>query len=275
MGLLVHIADERNTARIKRSGIALGKARNVVYFMPVSENWFVSHQWLRELKRDGVRSMVGVYFRLPDDLLVWAGRYNAPHEQLPLAEAIGKLRTHPDPLGFEMFVERKVTAKEIVRVRALPQVVGWRYMPRAHGPKPCACPACIPRGSIKGRLIRERLDPMPKWPTLEEVKVLIANAVSADDLQDCLWPWRNKRRKADPSFFEKVFGFDDPLLREELATTLPYFAHQKSVEMLTRLAHDDDESVRLAAEYCLKLVLSGSSLKSLQRYQPWLADPAR
>jgi hypothetical protein len=31
---------------------------------------------------------------------------------------------------------------EIIRVKALPQIVGWRYRPGANGERPCACLCC-------------------------------------------------------------------------------------------------------------------------------------
>jgi hypothetical protein len=49
--MLVHIANEDETASIRRSGIRIGKFRDGVYAMPVLENFVVSNQWLRELRR--------------------------------------------------------------------------------------------------------------------------------------------------------------------------------------------------------------------------------
>ena len=41
-------------------------------------------QWLRELKRGGVKTFVGVYFKLDSTEKVYAGRYNEPHRQITL-----------------------------------------------------------------------------------------------------------------------------------------------------------------------------------------------
>ena len=41
-----------------------------------------------------------------------------------------------------MFIPRAVEPSEIIRVKVLPQVVGWRYMPGANGSRPCACLCC-------------------------------------------------------------------------------------------------------------------------------------
>src|SRR5262249_1996251 len=49
------------------------------------------------------------------------------------------------------------TAKEIHRVRALPQVLGWRYFPGAHAKPPrCTCMYCT-RGQYGAARLRERI----------------------------------------------------------------------------------------------------------------------
>lgn len=164
MTTLVHIADAKLAARITRAGLTPGKATRVVYFMPVLRDHFISHQWLRELKRSGVRTLVGVYFKLPSEEVVWAGKYNEPHQPIALGLAVRQLMDLVDPLGYEMFIQRKITASEITSVRNLPQKIGWRYQPHAHGKKPCGCPACLPRGSYGGRRIRDEMSPMRRAP---------------------------------------------------------------------------------------------------------------
>jgi hypothetical protein len=231
MPTLVHITDEKNSARIERSGIALSKWRRMIYFMPVLQDHFISHQWLRELKRRGIRVLVGVYFRLPSEETVWAGRYNEPHRQMPLVEAIRLLRSLPDPLGFEMFIERKIEAGEIVRIRHLPQKIGWRYKPRVHGTRPCPCSACQ-RGTYGGRKIREEYDPpKPKVP-FSVLKAEIERSSDPDELAQFLWRLRDKRRYADPAFLERLLEIDDDFLQEELATTLACFRHKNARRIL-------------------------------------------
>lgn len=68
MAMFVHIAPENRAKAILRAGIRPdrrwidhGKA---VYAVPVTPNFFRTHQWLREMKRRGQRTLVGVYFRL-------------------------------------------------------------------------------------------------------------------------------------------------------------------------------------------------------------------
>ena len=235
MPTLVHITDEKNSARIERSGIALSKWRRVIYFMPVLQNHFISHQWLRELKRRGARVLVGVYFRLPSEETVWVGKYNEPHRQVPLGEAIGILRSLPDPLGFEMFIERKIQPGEIAKVRHLPQKIGWRYKPRAHGTKPCGCRVCQRPGAYGARKIREEYDPPePKVP-FAELKAEIEATSDPDELAELLYPLREKRRYADPAFLERLLEIDDEFLQEELAATLACFRHKNARRILLAL----------------------------------------
>lgn len=164
MATFVHIADSRSARRIAKSGIRatkiyLPKQRDHirgVYAFPVLPNFVVAHQWLRELKRRGFRTAVGVYFHLPDDDRVFVGHYSRNHRSMPSAEAIGFLLRLRNPLGYEVVIPHKIAAKEIRRVKHLPQTLGWRYWPAAHGTRPCPCPICLDVGGIKTRRIRAR-----------------------------------------------------------------------------------------------------------------------
>ncbi len=251
MPILVHIADEKNAARIKRSGIAPSKVFKVVFFMPVVQSHFVSHQWLRELKRGGTNVMVGVYFRLSSDEMVWAGRYNEKHLQLSLGQAIKNLTARADPLGFEIFIERKILPDEITRIRHLPQNIGWRHQPDAHGKPPCPCPRCLFKGSFGAQKIREKYDPIPAPIPYATSKAKIESLVDIEELKDAFWPLRNKRRIADPVFMLRILDMDDSDLQEELAMTLGYFKHANSKLMLLRLREHESADVREAAQESL------------------------
>jgi hypothetical protein len=63
-----------------------------------------------------------------------------------------------DTRGFELVVSRSVLAKEIHRIRPVNQVTGWRYVPDAHGMRPCACPVCLRPGQYGAAKIRQRFD---------------------------------------------------------------------------------------------------------------------
>jgi hypothetical protein len=157
MPVLVHLADERNSQKITRNGIKPRRRGAGVYCLPVLPNFYVSHQWLRELKNNGVRSYIGVYFRLPSSEKVYAGKYGQRHRYIMLGEAIREIMEMEDPLGYELIVDRKILSSEVMRLVHLPQTIGWRYFPGSHSRKPCNCEYCL-RGTIKGRRTMNRLN---------------------------------------------------------------------------------------------------------------------
>ena len=155
MPMLVHIASEKDIGSIRRAGLRIPKDREGVYAMPVLKNFMVSHQWLRELKRGGGRTLCAVHFRIPDGESVLMGHYNSAPVTLTAARAAHAIMHADDPLGMQIVIPRGILPKEIHAVRNVPQVIGWRYFPGAHGRKPCGCPACVGRGAFKARKLRE------------------------------------------------------------------------------------------------------------------------
>jgi len=163
MALFVHLASENDSDSIRRTGIkprrilsdALEGYERVVFAMPVTDNFYVSHQWLRELKRNGQRSIVGVYFRIPDDETVLVGHYNQAHAEMSASEAVGAVFNSENAEGYEVIIRRKIDATEIHDLKRLPHVIGWRYFPGSHGHTPCGCPVCQRRGEINSQRIRE------------------------------------------------------------------------------------------------------------------------
>jgi hypothetical protein len=159
MAMFVHLTRESRAPLLQRNGIRMRKAWRArpggVYAVPVTRNFFISHQWLRELRRGRPGALVGVYFRIPDEELVWVGHYGTAHQQMTAAEAVAEFMAEETREGWEVLVPRRIEAKEIHRVRTLPQVLGWRYRPGVHGTKPCPCSFCS-RGSYGARRLRER-----------------------------------------------------------------------------------------------------------------------
>ena len=155
---LVHLADEKDTEKIRNGGIRIRKNGTGVFCMPVLPNFYVSHQWLRELKRWGATTFVGVYFKVASSEIVYAGRYNHEHRRMSLGEAIREIMALEDARGYELIVDRKIEPKEIARIRHLPQDIGWRYFPGSNTKKPCACEYCM-KGMFKGKKTRLRLNP--------------------------------------------------------------------------------------------------------------------
>ncbi|MFN8391394.1 MAG: hypothetical protein U0136_13980 [Bdellovibrionota bacterium] len=136
---------------------SVGSSSGGVFAVPVVRNFYVSHQWLRELKRRNRGAIIGVYFRIADDQPVWIGHYGRAHQQVTAAEAVAEFDRAEDRQGWEVIIPRRITAKEIHRIRFLPQVIGWRFSPTAKGKKPfCACKFCT-LGEYGARKLRKRL----------------------------------------------------------------------------------------------------------------------
>jgi hypothetical protein len=155
MPILVHLADEKHSKKILNGGIKIGRTRKGIYCMPVLPNFYVTHQWLRELKSSGAKTLVGVYFRVDTSELVYAGKFSKPHRHIPLGEAIKEIMTLDDPLGYELIIDRKIESVEIIKIKHLSQIIGWRYMPDSHLKKPCTCEFCT-KGTIKGNRLRKK-----------------------------------------------------------------------------------------------------------------------
>ena len=160
--MFVHLAPESRVALIRRNGIrrlrrAWGETPGGIFAVPVTRNFYVSHQWLRELKRKGQGPIAGVYFRLPDNEPVWVGHYGQAHAVMSAAEAVAEFLASESREGWEVVIPRRIIAREIHRVRSLPQVVGWRYFPDAKGKAPfCTCKFCT-RGEFGAARLRARL----------------------------------------------------------------------------------------------------------------------
>jgi len=155
----IHIADKNNEKVIQRNGIRSVKSKSGargVFAMPVVPNFTTTHQWARELKRRPIRALICVQFKIPDQELVWVGKYNGEKLQMTAAEALGAVFEHTDPMGLEVVIPRRVAPKEITRTYLAPRVTGWRYSPTAKGNPPfCHCKWCN-QGEIRAqRLIRE------------------------------------------------------------------------------------------------------------------------
>jgi hypothetical protein len=156
----VHLTPASAAQAVRRGGIRPHHHRGLgirgVFAMPVLPAYVLTHQWGRELRRGGVRSVVAVHFRVRDDEDVWVGHYGRTPASTTAAEAAGLIMAAADPRGYEVFIPRKIAAKEINRLRPVNPVTGWRYMPGAHGTPPCACPVCLPAGSYGASRIRAR-----------------------------------------------------------------------------------------------------------------------
>jgi hypothetical protein len=165
MALFVHLAPHASTPRIRRSGITRTRKPREnfpggIFAVPVTRNFFISHQWLRELKRRGRGPISAIYFRIPDSQPVHVGHYNHPHRRMTAAQAVAEFMSAESREGWQVIIPRPVAPAEIHRIRPLRQIFGWRYYPNSHGHKPCPCPYCT-RGEFKSASIRRRLGETP------------------------------------------------------------------------------------------------------------------
>ena len=153
MASFVHLADEKKRKLIEKNGIKCGKGG--VFCMPVLKDFSITHQWSRELKRSGIKTLICVQFRVSDEELVSVGAYNGEKIKMTAAESVATVAAHTAPIGLEIVFERKILPSEIKRIYEAPRVTGWRYYPEAKGKPPfCHCRYCN-RGEIRAqRLIR-------------------------------------------------------------------------------------------------------------------------
>lgn len=162
MAMFVHLTPASRVAVIRRNGIsrlrrAVGDFPGGVFAVPVTRNFYISHQWLRELKRRNQGPIAGVYFRVPDNERVWVGHYRKAHRWMSAVEAVAEFAAATDAQGWEVVIPRRVQPGELHRIRQLPQVVGWRFSPESKGKPPfCACRFCT-RGEYGAQRLRERL----------------------------------------------------------------------------------------------------------------------
>jgi hypothetical protein len=162
MAMFVHLTPESRVLLIRRNGIrrlrkTRGQRPGGIFAVPVTRNFYVSHQWLRELRRGNQGAIAGVYFRISDEETVFVGHYGQAHRPMTAAEAVAEFMAAESREGWEVIIPRRIDAREIHRVRSLPQVIGWRFSPTAKGKRPfCACKFCI--GGLYGAArLRARL----------------------------------------------------------------------------------------------------------------------
>jgi hypothetical protein len=156
----VHLADSSKIGRITKAGISVSRTRidgvKGFYCTPVCRDYYRTHQWLRELKRTGVKSIHAVQFQIDPDALVWVGQYNGEHIKVRAAEAARIFQEHTSGLGLEVVIPARLHKSSIKRVYMPSQVIGWRFSPESKGKKPfCGCKFCN-RGEINAyRFITE------------------------------------------------------------------------------------------------------------------------
>lgn len=129
MAVFVHLFPEDALKRIKTQGINTSHihypdADIGVFCMPVVQDFFATHQWARELMRWNKKSVLAVYFRIPDKEEVWYGHYNQGHRKLSACMAVELFSNEKEQLGYQVIVTRKIDRSEIVRIKKIPPLDG-------------------------------------------------------------------------------------------------------------------------------------------------------
>lgn len=178
MTLFVHLTPQKNIKSILHNGIKKLKFQKGVFALPVVQNYFVSHQWLRELGRWRNKNFVAVYFRIDDDEPVFFRYYSDEFIEMKAVEAEAvfyNIQFNPQitekkkrrnrgandelplsPLGYEAVIPRKISQKEILRVGGISQMLGWRFFPYSNGNRPVICLGCE-RGAFGIRKIERQV----------------------------------------------------------------------------------------------------------------------
>ncbi len=255
MPTLVHLADAKEAKKILKNGIKPGKYAPGVFFMPVSQDFFGSHQWLRELKRRRVKTFVGIYFRLNSKEEVWYGHFNEKHTQGHLGEGIRDFLNREDRLGYEFLIERKIEPAEITKVRHLPQGVGWRYVPHSHRKENlCVCPMCISSGEINARKKINKVEPPELRLPYPELLARLTTETDEYQMGNLFSQIKSRRRRSDPEELRFIIDRGELSDIEWLATALSSFKHPNALKMLLELCRYDEGEVReLSAEAILEL----------------------
>ncbi|MFD3610978.1 HEAT repeat domain-containing protein [Streptomyces atroolivaceus] len=261
MAMFVHLTSAANASRVRRSGVRAGRdgpdGAGGVHCFPVLPSYTLTHQWLRELARSGSRGgIVAVHLRLNDDQPVSVGRYTDRSGEgravVPAAEAVRRIAALEDLRGWEVFVPRAIRPGEVHRIRSAPQVAGWRYLPDAHGTRPCTCFGCRVRGGYGARRLRERL-PHPLDGPPPPIRVLLARVSAAGDpgdpvvLREVLH-WFGMRRRGPIARLARLSAHPDPGVREELVWAVARWSTPGVTELLDGLADDPHPDVREAVE---------------------------
>ncbi|MEU4164626.1 HEAT repeat domain-containing protein [Actinoplanes sp. NPDC026670] len=223
---LVHVTTQRHAARLLRGGVAARSrgwdGERGVYAMAVLPDFTLTHQWVRELRRWKSGVLVAADLRIPGDEPVTVGRYGREPQRLTAAAATALLRDLADPRGYEIFVPRSIRPTEVRRIRALPQGVGWRHLPDAHGRRPCTCPACHQPGTPGSAAVRGRYPYDPPRPTKPQLMAELRAAVTSDEIISALYALAGRRRGGAEEL-AYLAGHPDPEVREALADVLAYY----------------------------------------------------
>jgi len=233
---LVHITTAGNAERIARGGVRAG-----CYAMAVLPSYTLTHQWVRELRRWRPGVLVAVDLRLPGDTAVTVGHYGRAPSPMTAAAAAALVRSLADPRGYEIRVPDRLAAAAVRRVRGVPQGIGWRYQPAAHGRPPCNCPVCLAPGTPLVARVRRRRPEGPPRRAKPELMAELRAAATPDEILAALWSL-GSRRRGGAEELAYLAEHPDPDVREVLYETLGRYRGRAARDLRARLAPEFAES---------------------------------
>lgn len=228
MAILVHITDARNVRSIERGGIKVRRGTMGVYCLPSLPDFFRTHQWAHELRRCGAKRVLAVDFRLPSREPCLFGPYGNPQglSRVTVGKAAGTMLRAKEPLGLELIVPRAITAREVLRVREIPQSVGWRISPALKGKKPCLCCYCVDSHTpgaarFRASLIRRMLKTLREGDESEIDEALFR-------LEEMVARFRADARKHDWKNAFALQHHPSPRIRQLAADLIQHLPRNKS-----------------------------------------------
>lgn len=254
---LLHLAPASKERAIRRAGLSGRRARvadesgtvlvlsRAVFAMPVVPSFWTSHQWLRELRRWHDERMVAVHFRLPDDEPVHVGRFGEAHRLLPAAAAARWVMDHPD--GAQVVVARSIARRDVVAVRATPQLVGWTGKPDGGGMGSCVCIVCLPVGT---RDLTRRVRGAFRT-AVERTRRATDEAELGDALSGLQVPLERARGRFPIAPVLAFADHESASVRTTVAELLGRYRRREAEAPLLALAADADDGVRDAALWSL------------------------
>ncbi|MER5358051.1 HEAT repeat domain-containing protein [Streptomyces sp. NPDC002785] len=158
-----------------------------------------------------------------------------------------------DPRGWEVFVPRTVTKREVHRIRAVPQVSGWRYFPDSNGRAPCTCFGCRVRGEYGSQRLRQRR-PHPLDGPAPASSVLLRRIAAASNPDDPaqlteILRWFGMRRRGPLDQLVHLADHPAPEVRAALVEAVHRWKAPGVGALLQRLSQDPDATVREAVEW--------------------------
>jgi CRISPR/Cas system CSM-associated protein Csm2 small subunit len=106
-----------------------------------------------------------------------------------------------DKMGFQAIISRKILKNEVIKIKNIPQIIGWRHSPKSHERKRCLCPACLTLGSynsnnIKKNKLNKLLKELNNTTEKKEIKDILY------DISELSINWKTKDEQLNKRLLE-------------------------------------------------------------------------